>query len=191
VPRLDVCRATRSGCTAVVVSLGKLDIPLDEPHKPNLGLLIRRRERTESVSWPMGPPPIRWEQRRLSAGPRGVRIQARGRLPSVRSYPSFHRVSLDDRNRAELQHTFTSKAVAPSDVAYVFPLPPDASVYAFRALIDEQLVEGVVMEKAEARATFESAVAMNQKAALLQQENVEIFRLMLGNVAPGQTVVVS
>jgi hypothetical protein len=103
----------------------------------------------------------------------------------------FHRVSLDDRNRAELQHTFTSAAAAPSDVAYVFPLPPDASVYAFRALIDEQVVEGVVMEKAEARATFESAVAMNQKAALLQQENVEIFRLMLGNVAPGQTVLVS
>jgi Ca-activated chloride channel family protein len=76
-------------------------------------------------------------------------------------------------NRADLTHTFISKAEYQSDVTYSLPLPPDASVHAFKALIDNHVVEGVVKEKAEARAAFEQAVSMNQKAALLQQENVE------------------
>jgi hypothetical protein len=80
---------------------------------------------------------------------------------------------------AELSHTFTSRAEYQSDVTYVFPLPPDASVHAFKALIDDRIVEGVVKEKAEARATFEAAVSMNQKAALLQQENVESASLSI------------
>jgi Ca-activated chloride channel family protein len=92
---------------------------------------------------------------------------------------------------AELQHTFISTASRPANVTYIFPLPPDASVHAFRAQIDERVVEGVVMEKEKARETFDTAVANHQQAALLQQENVEIFKIILGNVSPGQTVVVS
>jgi Ca-activated chloride channel family protein len=55
----------------------------------------------------------------------------------------------------------------------VFPLPPDASVHAFEAHIDGRAIRGVVQDRSAARATFERAVSMNQKAALLQQENVE------------------
>jgi Ca-activated chloride channel family protein len=74
---------------------------------------------------------------------------------------------------ADLQHTYTSTAHTQADVTYALPLPPDSSVHAFEAYIDGHVVKGVVQEKSQARATFETAVSMNQKAALLQQENVE------------------
>jgi Ca-activated chloride channel family protein len=76
-------------------------------------------------------------------------------------------------NRADLTHTFTSKAKHQSNVTYSIPLPSNASVHAFKALIDGHMVEGVVKEKGEARAAYRQAVSMNQKAALLQQRNIE------------------
>lgn len=121
--------------------------------------------------------------------------------------PLSYAPPLTKARRASLSHTFTSRADYQSDATYVFPLPPDASVHAFEAHIDGHAVHGIVQDRTTARATFERAVSMNQKAALLQQENVEsalagprnetgvlitrlVFKIMLGNIMPGQTITV-
>lgn len=76
-------------------------------------------------------------------------------------------------DRATLKHTFKSRANKGSNVSYIFPLPPDASIHAFTAYIDNRVVEGVVKEKNEARNEFNTAVAGGHQAALLQQQNIE------------------
>ena len=60
------------------------------------------------------------------------------------------------------------------EVKYVFPLPPDASVCAFKAVIDgERTIKGIVKAKATAKAEYDQAVSKGKTAALLEQSNVE------------------
>jgi hypothetical protein len=75
---------------------------------------------------------------------------------------------------ANLVQTYTSNASIEAEIRYIFPLPPDASVCSFKAVIDgKRIIKGVVKEKAKAKAEYEQAVAQGKTAALLQQENVE------------------
>lgn len=109
---------------------------------------------------------------------------------------------------AILAHTYQCVSSSASDVTYSFPLPANASVHEFKAVIDqEHIIVGVVKEKAEAKAEYQKAVSRGKNAALLQQENVEsrflhdlseslhkrtltVFKMMLGNVKPFQTIEV-
>ncbi|HEV7737953.1 MAG TPA: VIT domain-containing protein [Chlamydiales bacterium] len=76
--------------------------------------------------------------------------------------------------RATVIQTYVSNATTHLDVKYVFPLPPDASVCAFKAVINGQRsIKGVVKEKEKAKAEYEEAVSKGKTAALLEQSNVE------------------
>lgn len=56
----------------------------------------------------------------------------------------------------------------------MFPLPPDASVCSFKAVIDDKrIINGVVKEKSKAKEEYEEAVSQGKTAALLEQGNVE------------------
>jgi hypothetical protein len=46
-------------------------------------------------------------------------------------------------------------------------------VHAFTATINERVINGIVKEKAAAKAAFDKAVAQNQQAVLFSQETVE------------------
>lgn len=75
---------------------------------------------------------------------------------------------------AVLSHTYQCLSSSASDVSYSFPLPSNASVHQFRAVVDnETVIEGVVKEKVQAKADYQQAVSRGKNAALLQQENVE------------------
>lgn len=82
-------------------------------------------------------------------------------------------MSIVSPNRLNLEHAFQCTVGDPSDVSYVFPVPPDAAVHAFHVEVNGRELEGVVREKAMAKAEFEQALSQNRSAALLQQENVE------------------
>jgi hypothetical protein len=73
-----------------------------------------------------------------------------------------------------LIQTYTSIASDIFDVRYVCPLPSDASVCSFKAIIDgERTIKGIVKEKAKAKAEYDEAVSQGKTAALLEQANVE------------------
>jgi Ca-activated chloride channel homolog len=70
--------------------------------------------------------------------------------------------------------TYISKASRPTEVKYVFKLPPDASVHAFEAVIDDtRIINGVSKEKKRARAEYEQAKRQGRAAAFLEQNTVE------------------
>jgi Ca-activated chloride channel homolog len=75
---------------------------------------------------------------------------------------------------AHLTQTYVSKAAQPTEVKYVFQLPPDASVHAFEAIIDAtKVIKGIAKEKRLARAEYEEAKQQGRAAALLEQNTVE------------------
>ncbi len=82
----------------------------------------------------------------------------------------------------------------PHDVAleatYVFPLPPRAAVTGLRMEADGRTVEADLQERAEARATYDAALAAGQRASIAEEERPDVFTLRVGNLMPGERVTV-
>jgi type VI secretion system protein ImpC len=74
------------------------------------------------------------------------------------------------------------------EATYVFPLPEDAAVHGLRMFVGERLIEGVVREKEEARATYEEAKQEGHGAALVEQTSPNIFTTSVANLLPGQEI---
>lgn len=71
---------------------------------------------------------------------------------------------------------------------YLLPLPDGAAVYSLRLKIGDRLVEGEIRERAQAQAEYQAAAAAGQRASLLEQQQANVFRTAVANVAPGETV---
>ena len=88
----------------------------------------------------------------------------------------------------------TQRFLNPSDAwvegVYVFPLVQDAAVDGLRMKIGNRFIEGVIEERAAARARYEAAKAEGKKASLIEQERPNVFTNSVANVGPGETVVV-
>ncbi|KAF8510551.1 von Willebrand factor type A domain-containing protein [Hysterangium stoloniferum] len=96
---------------------------------------------------------------------------------------------IDVQSLATLIQTYTSNASLPLGVNYVFPLPSDASVCSFKAVIDgKRTIKAIVEEKAIAKAEYNEAVSQGKTAALLEKTNGEIFQVPLGNIQPKSTI---
>lgn len=76
------------------------------------------------------------------------------------------------------------------DVTYAFPVLPSASVTHLDAQIGERVIVGRVVEKQAARAQFQEARTERKAAALLEKAAGDLMRLKLGQVPPGETVLV-
>ena len=72
---------------------------------------------------------------------------------------------------AELVQEYYSNAPIDRQVEYVFPLPPDAAVCTFKAVIDDKkVIKGIVKEKEEAKKEYKEAIAAGKTAGLLEKE---------------------
>src|SRR6266581_2306669 len=79
----------------------------------------------------------------------------------------------------------------PMDCEYLFPLPADASVYFCEADINGRTIRAQVRERQEARQLAAEKKAAGFRTALVESERDNLFTLSLGNVQPGDLVVIS
>lgn len=115
-----------------------------------------------------------------------------------------HYTVVDVNVQVVVQQTYTSHVSEAQDISYTFPLPSDAAVCAFTAVVDGRTVRGVVKRKAEAKAEYNAAIAEGKTAALLEEHRpkvgslpgrnfaamtgVSVFQINLGNLQAGGTV---
>lgn len=78
----------------------------------------------------------------------------------------------------------------PLDCEYLFPLPADASVYFCEADINGHTIRAQVRERQEARRIAAEKKAAGFRTALVEAERENLFSLSLGNVQPGDLVIV-
>lgn len=90
----------------------------------------------------------------------------------------------------ELCQIFEQTAGEPLDVTYSFPLPAGAAVHRCEFEVDGRVIKAVVMEENEARKTAVEHKARGHRTALVEMERENLFTLSLGNVAPGDKLVV-
>ena len=92
--------------------------------------------------------------------------------------------------RTRVRQEFTNPGSAWTEGVYVFPLPEDAAVDHLRMWIGERVVEGVIKEKAAAKAQYEEAKRAGQRASLVEQERPNIFTTSVANIPPGASITV-
>ena len=90
--------------------------------------------------------------------------------------------------RASVRQSFTNPSQAWAEGIYVFPLPEDAAVDRLRMKIGDRLVEGVIQERAAAKAQYEQAKQEGRRAGLVEQERPNIFTTSVANIAPGAAI---
>ena len=76
------------------------------------------------------------------------------------------------------------------EAVYKFPLPENAAVCGFRALIEDRIVEGRIEEKEKAFELYDKALAEGHTAQLMDEERPNIFTLSVGNIKPGSSVII-
>ncbi|EJD54067.1 VIT-domain-containing protein [Auricularia subglabra TFB-10046 SS5] len=116
--------------------------------------------------------------------------------PEQAEYPlvkaACHYTVVDVNVHARLTQTYVSTAKKAQEVKYIFPLPSNAAVCAFNAVIDDsRTIHGIVKQKDEAKRDYDKAVAEGKTAGLLDQHSADVFEVSLGNLKPGQKIDVN
>lgn len=85
---------------------------------------------------------------------------------------------------------YANREAQPVEAVYVFPLDERAAVCGFEAVVGGAHVVGEVKEREQAFAEYDDALAAGHGAYLLDEERPDVFTASIGNVEPGQEVLV-
>ena len=92
--------------------------------------------------------------------------------------------------RVALIQTFGNPFDRPLEATYIFPLPDRAAVTGFRMEVGERVVEGVLKERGQARADYDTAMREGRRASIAEEERPGTFTMRVGNLLPGERVTV-
>ena len=90
----------------------------------------------------------------------------------------------------QLDQVYHQNANRPLDCTYTFPLPAGAAVYRCEVHINGRIIRAKVEEEAAAREIYRTQKAAGRRTALVETERENVFTLSLGNVQPGDVIVV-
>lgn len=76
------------------------------------------------------------------------------------------------------------------EAVYTFPLPQSGAVDRMNMWIGDRLIEGKIHERQLAQQIYNDAIAAGQTASLLEQERPNIFTQSVGNILPGDSIVI-
>jgi len=91
----------------------------------------------------------------------------------------------DQAATVQMTQTFVNTGSRVMQVAFVFPLPPDAAIDRLTLLVDGKELPGKLMDKDEARRRYEEIVRKNQDPALLEWMGGGMFQTSVFPVPPG------
>ncbi len=77
------------------------------------------------------------------------------------------------------------------EATYLLPLPAMAAVDTMDLVCGDRRIEGIVMPRDEARATYEQAKADGVQAALLEQQRDNLFTQKIAGICPDETVEIT
>ena len=90
----------------------------------------------------------------------------------------------------DLRATFYNGSYSPLEATYVFPLPELGSVTSLQIWTGTTVIDGWLLERAEARDKYTAGLFYKDKAAILEQEREDVVTIRVGTIAPGERVSV-
>jgi Ca-activated chloride channel family protein len=89
-----------------------------------------------------------------------------------------------------LRQTFRNTSQQWREGVFTFPLPEQASVHAMTMEAGERRIEGRVVERQQARQSYQTAKEEGRQAARLDQQRPNLFSTRLANIPPGESITV-
>jgi Ca-activated chloride channel family protein len=89
-----------------------------------------------------------------------------------------------------IQHTFKHIGKDPLEIIYTFPLNSRAIIEGFIAKLGERFLTSELMKSTEAEKKYEEAVLEGDSAVMLEMHRSNVSTLSVGNLAPGEDLVV-
>lgn len=89
-----------------------------------------------------------------------------------------------------LEQIFEFDGPNPVDVLYTFPLPENASVHDCELRVGSRSVKAKIKPLEDARQEYRNAKAAGHRAALVETVRDNLFELQLGNVQPGDEILI-
>ena len=90
----------------------------------------------------------------------------------------------------EMTQVYNQENAEALDCEYLFPLPADGAVYRCEAIINGRVIRGRVEERETAQKIVAEKKAQGHRTALVESERDNLFTLSLGNVQPGDLIVI-
>jgi len=90
----------------------------------------------------------------------------------------------------EIDQIYYQNNPRPLDCAYSFPLPADAAVHRCEIHINDRVIRALIKDKGEAQRLYREKKVAGHRAALVESERDNLFTLSLGNIQPGDVIVV-
>ncbi len=90
----------------------------------------------------------------------------------------------------EIDQIFHQEHAEALDCLYSFPLPAGAAVYRCEMHVNERVISARIEEREKARQIYREQKAAGHRAALVESERENLFTLSLGNLQPGDLIVV-
>ena len=87
-----------------------------------------------------------------------------------------------------ISQSFANTETENGEFIYTFPLPDEAAVCHFSALVGERKIIGKTMEKDQAYKQYEKAVTAGDSGFLLEDIRSNVYQVNLGNVKAGEAV---
>ena len=84
---------------------------------------------------------------------------------------------------------FEQNNTQPLDCRFLFPLPASAAAYRCEMHVNGRVILAKVEERAAARKHFKELKASGRRAALAESERDNLFSLQLGNIQPGDRIL--
>lgn len=95
-----------------------------------------------------------------------------------------------DLFNVEIDQVFHQNTAQPMDCLYTFPLLVGAAVYRCEMRVNGRVIRAKVEERERARAIAREQHAAGHRTALVEMERENLFTLSLGNVQPGDIVII-
>ncbi|MGW6447241.1 VIT domain-containing protein [Lentzea sp. NPDC055074] len=92
--------------------------------------------------------------------------------------------------RVVLEAGFVNTHDTALEATYVFPLPDRAAVTGMKMTAGDRTVEADLQERAQARQTYDDAIAAGKRASIVEEERPDVFTMRVGNIPAGERVKV-
>lgn len=76
------------------------------------------------------------------------------------------------------------------EATYIFPGSTKAAVHGMSMQIGNRILHAKIKEKEKARKTYTAAIAAGKTATLLEQKRPNVFQMNVGNILPGDSIMV-
>ncbi len=90
-----------------------------------------------------------------------------------------------------INQVYQNEGGNPLEAIYVFPASTNAAVYAMEMKVGDRTIVAKIEEKAKARKDYEKSIKQGRRASLLEQKRPNVFQMNVGNIQPGDIIVVS